>query len=236
MLKDEQFEYTCRNFQMTHSSPNGIVGLEAVAELYDMILDHARLYSGKMPDPKVAAANPVDKNKTRRGKRERSGQAEKDQTGNRGRKDQRQAQPGDKGQTTPQERPPTRANQADRSKGKGKSRTIKKYTYKTFNGKTMKQRYRPQAKELNGWETDSGDEDDDPDDPDDDPEDNPEGDDQQQEPAEPQTDENTPTVKRLEMMFRDLVALDKEVDREIEQQPSVKVIEASTDDISVRKV
>ena len=38
------------------------------------------------------------------------------------------------------------------------------------------------------------------------------------------------------MMFKDLVALDKEVDREIEQLPSIKVIEASSNDTSIMKV
>ena len=69
--KDEQFGYNLRNFIMVHSSVNGLVDMQSVTSLYDIILDNSRIYSGQNPKPKVAATNAEEKKKTRKEKREK---------------------------------------------------------------------------------------------------------------------------------------------------------------------
>ena len=94
----------------------------------------------------------------------------------------------------------------------------------------MKQRYRPQAKECNGWETDTDAEkdDEDPEQPEnevpgEDPE-KPEEDDKEAEDVEQPMENGMPTIKHIIALFSQLDTLTRAVDQEIAQQPSIKMV------------
>ena len=112
----------------------------------------------------------------------------------------------------------------------------------------MKQRYRPQAKEINGWETDTDADEDDEDpeqpeneEPGEEPE-NPEEDDKEAEDDEQPTENGMPTVKHIDVLVSQLETLSRVVDREIAQQPSIQMIkvgnekEVNDDTLSVNKI
>ena len=46
-------------------------------------------------------------------------------------------------------------------KGRGKGKRVKKYTHAVIGGQKMRQRYKPQAKEIQEWEPDTGEDEDD---------------------------------------------------------------------------
>ena len=78
--KYEQFGCNIRKFIMIHSSVNGLVDINSVTSLYDMILDYSRGHSGTTPSPKVAATSVSEKNSRRHGRGRDQGQNEKGQT------------------------------------------------------------------------------------------------------------------------------------------------------------
>ena len=108
----------------------------------------------------------------------------------------------------------------------------------------MKQRYRPQAKEINGWETatDADEDEEDPEQPENEEPENPEDDDQEAEDDGQPTENEMPTVKHIDALVSQLETLSRVVDQEIAQQPSIKMIkvgnekEVKNEMLSVRKI
>ena len=51
--KDSEFKFSLQSFIRDHSSVNGLVDERTVTSVYDMILDHARMYVNVKPDVKM---------------------------------------------------------------------------------------------------------------------------------------------------------------------------------------
>merc|ERR1711867_283038 len=57
-VKDQEFSFRFQLYLTQHSSVNGLVGLQTVQELHDMIVDHSRPYADGAPNADVKAVQP----------------------------------------------------------------------------------------------------------------------------------------------------------------------------------
>ena len=160
--KNPEFNFTMQTFTYNHSSVNGLVNKETVDKMYDLILDHARAWmiQPQSKDPKVAKINNFSKVKNYLRNKLKSREEKANEATNMDSQSASSSRP----ETKRWENSPTdKGSQKGKSKGKGKKTTKIRYTYAFIKGKRMRQKFNPQAKELQDWETDP-----DPDEEDDD--------------------------------------------------------------------
>ena len=150
MEKCMEFSFTMQTYIMKHRSVNGLVKLETVDTMYELILDHARAWMTvpQQKVPKVAQTHASPKNKAK----DKTRDGRQDEATDKDRQNSSSSTPASREQATSST---DRKGQKGKSRGKGQKKTTRvKYNYAIFRGKAMRQRWKPQAKEIQEWESD----------------------------------------------------------------------------------